>query len=101
MRAKAILTGWPEDSVQVMGGECCGCANWTEVLGIPVPEGGEGAWLFGGKKVGMLSMFKAVRLALKAMPKTLAGCTGFSPTWKEAAQPFYEILKDRFCVCAV
>ncbi|CAJ1344105.1 unnamed protein product [Effrenium voratum] len=47
----------------VMGGECCGCANWTEVLGIPVPEGGE-------------------------------GCTGFSPTWKEAAQPFYEILKE-------
>eukprot|EP00434_Breviolum_minutum_P016550 symbB.v1.2.014590.t1/scaffold1071.1/size202461/3 len=23
-------------------GECCGCANWTENLGIPVPDGGAG-----------------------------------------------------------
>jgi len=28
-------------------GECCGCANWTENLGIPVPDGGAGEATFG------------------------------------------------------
>ena len=23
-------------------GECCGCANWTSALKVPVPEGGSG-----------------------------------------------------------
>ena len=27
-------------------GECCGCANWTETLGIPVPDGGAGEATF-------------------------------------------------------
>ena len=46
-----FLPCFPRMSKVPESGECCGCANWTETLGIPVPDGGAGEATFGRKFV--------------------------------------------------